>query len=82
MNPIFIVLPILTLLMFDLGLTLKPQDFVFVAKRPKAALPKMVPWPRNLIPACREWKDSSLPENLVSYRNILSVIVISLQKYK
>ena len=38
MNPIFIVLPILTLLMFDLGLTLKPQDFVFVAKRPKAAL--------------------------------------------
>ena len=36
MNPIFIVLPILTLLMFDLGLTLKPQDFVFVAKRPKA----------------------------------------------
>ena len=38
MNPIFIVLPILTLLMFDLGLTLSLQDFVFVAKRPKAAV--------------------------------------------
>ena len=38
MNPIFIVLPILTLLMFDLGLTLSLQDFVFVAKRPKAAI--------------------------------------------
>lgn len=38
MNPIFIVLPILTLLMFDLGLTLSPKDFVLVAKRPKAAI--------------------------------------------
>ena len=42
----------------------------------------MVPWPRSLIPACREWKDSSLPKNLVSYRNILFIIVILLQKYK
>ena len=42
----------------------------------------MVLWPRNLIPACREWKDSSLPKNLVSYFNILSIIVILLQKYK
>jgi BASS family bile acid:Na+ symporter len=38
MNPIFIVLPILTLLMFDLGLTLRPMDFVYIAKRPKAAI--------------------------------------------
>ena len=35
MNTIFIVLPILTLLMFDLGLTLKPQDFQLVVTRPK-----------------------------------------------
>ncbi|MCR5049585.1 MAG: bile acid:sodium symporter family protein [Paludibacteraceae bacterium] len=35
MNAIFIVLPILTLLMFDLGLTLKPQDFRLIAQRPK-----------------------------------------------
>ncbi len=35
MNAIFIVLPILTLLMFDLGLTLKPQDFQLIAQRPK-----------------------------------------------
>ena len=35
MNAIFIVLPILTLLMFDLGLTLKPQDFQLVVTRPK-----------------------------------------------
>lgn len=28
MNPILIVLPILTLLMFDLGLTLQPADFL------------------------------------------------------
>lgn len=36
MNSIFIVLPILTLLMFDLGLTLQPTDFVLIAKRPRA----------------------------------------------
>lgn len=38
MNSIFIVLPILTLLMFDLGLTLRPADFLLVFKRPKAVL--------------------------------------------
>lgn len=36
MNSIFIVLPILTLLMFDLGLTLRPSDFVLIAKSPRA----------------------------------------------
>ena len=36
MNSIFIVLPILTLLMFDLGLTLRPSDFVLIARRPCA----------------------------------------------
>jgi len=35
MNTIFIVLPILTLLMFDLGLVLKPEDFRMIATRPK-----------------------------------------------
>ena len=35
MNAIFIVLPILTLLMFDLGLALKPRDFAVIAARPK-----------------------------------------------
>ena len=38
MNTIFIVLPILTLLMFDLGLTLKPQDFRLIATRPKPVI--------------------------------------------
>lgn len=38
MNTIFIVLPILTLLMLDLGLTLKPNDFLMVFQRPKAVL--------------------------------------------
>jgi BASS family bile acid:Na+ symporter len=38
MNTIFIVLPILTLLMFDLGLELKPQDFRLIAERPKPVL--------------------------------------------
>lgn len=38
MNTIFIVLPILTLLMFDLGLALRPADFKLVAKRPKPVL--------------------------------------------
>ena len=38
MNTIFIVLPILTLLMFDLGLTLKPQDFRLIVSRPKPVL--------------------------------------------
>ena len=42
MNAIFIVLPILTLLMFDLGLTLKPQDFLLIARRPKPVLIGMV----------------------------------------
>ncbi len=38
MNAIFIVLPILTILMFDLGLTLKPQDFKLIGQRPKPVL--------------------------------------------
>lgn len=36
MNSIFIVLPILTLLMFDLGLTLEGKDFLLVLQRYKA----------------------------------------------
>lgn len=35
MNAVFIVLPILTLLMFDLGLTLKFNDFLFFIQRPR-----------------------------------------------
>ena len=38
MNTIFIVLPILTLLMFDLGLALRPSDFRLIAERPYAVL--------------------------------------------
>jgi len=38
MNTILIVLPILTLLMFDLGLVLKPSDFKLIAERPKPVL--------------------------------------------
>jgi len=38
MNTIFIVLPILTLLMFDLGLALKPADFRLIVSRPKPVL--------------------------------------------
>jgi len=38
MNTIFIVLPILTLLMFDLGLVLRPADFKLLATRPKPVL--------------------------------------------
>ena len=38
MNTIFIVLPILTLLMFDLGLALRPADFKLIAERPKPVL--------------------------------------------
>ena len=46
MNTIFIVLPILTLLMFDLGLTLKPADFKLIAQRPAS-------WPTSGLPNCR-----------------------------
>ena len=42
MNTIFIVLPILTLLMFDLGLTLKPKDFQLIAQRPKPVIVGLV----------------------------------------
>lgn len=42
MNTIFIVLPILTLLMFDLGLALKPADFKLLAERPKPVLVGLV----------------------------------------
>lgn len=42
MNTIFIVLPILTILMFDLGLTLEGKDFVLVVKRYKAVLAGMI----------------------------------------
>ena len=38
MNTIFIVLPILTLLMFDLGLTLRPHDFRLIVQRPLPVL--------------------------------------------
>ena len=42
MNSIFIVLPILTILMFDLGLTLEGKDFLMVFQRPKAVLAGMI----------------------------------------
>lgn len=42
MNAIFIVIPILTLLMFDLGLTLKPQDFKLIAQRPKPVIAGLI----------------------------------------
>lgn len=38
MNTIFIVLPILTILMFDLDLVLKPADFRLIAERPKPVI--------------------------------------------
>ncbi|MBR4939882.1 MAG: bile acid:sodium symporter family protein, partial [Burkholderiaceae bacterium] len=38
MNTIFIVIPILTILMFDLGLTLRLDDFRMIFTRPKAIL--------------------------------------------
>ena len=38
MNTIFIVLPILTILMFQLGLELQVKDFALLIKRPKAVL--------------------------------------------
>lgn len=38
MNSIFIVLPILIILMFDLGLTLQVSDFVRIVKQPKAMI--------------------------------------------
>ena len=42
MNSIFIVLPILTVLMFDLGLTLQGKDFLLVLKRGKAVIAGML----------------------------------------
>ena len=42
MNTIWIVLPILTVLMFDLGLTLNVKDFVRVVERPKAVVIALV----------------------------------------
>ena len=41
-NPILIVLPILTLLMFDLGLVLKPADFKLFLHRPKPILAGLI----------------------------------------
>lgn len=42
MNTIFIVLPILVLLMFDLGLALKPADFQLFVHRPHAIVTGLV----------------------------------------
>lgn len=42
MNSIFIVLPILTVLMFSLGLTLEGKDFILVLKRFKAVVAGMI----------------------------------------
>lgn len=38
MSSVLIVLPILSILMFDLGLTLRPTDFLMVFTRPRAVL--------------------------------------------
>ena len=38
MNAVWIVLPILTLLMFELCLTLRPEDFALLKKRPKPVI--------------------------------------------
>ncbi|MBF0803644.1 MULTISPECIES: bile acid:sodium symporter family protein [unclassified Neisseria] len=38
MNPVFIVLPVLLLLMFGLGLSFKPADFAVPVRQPKAVL--------------------------------------------
>lgn len=42
MNSILIVLPILTILMFDLGLTLEAKDFLLVLQRYKAVIAGMI----------------------------------------
>lgn len=42
MNSILIVLPILTILMFDLGLTLEGKDFLLVLQRYKAVIAGMI----------------------------------------
>lgn len=42
MNSILIVMPILTLLMFDLGLSLEFKDFLMVVKRPRAMFAGML----------------------------------------
>ena len=42
MNSILIVLPILTLLMFDLGLSLEFKDFLMVVMRPRAMFAGML----------------------------------------
>lgn len=42
MNTIFIVLPILTLLMFDLGLALRPSDFRLLVERPYAVMAGLI----------------------------------------
>ena len=42
MNSILIVLPILTLLMFDLGLSLEFKDFLLVVRRPRAMFAGML----------------------------------------
>ena len=42
MNTIFIVLPILVLLMFDLGLVLRPADFRLLVERPRAVFVGLV----------------------------------------
>ena len=42
MNPILLVLPILTLLMFDLGLTLRMGDFTLLVRRPRAVVVGLV----------------------------------------
>jgi len=42
MNPIVIVLPILTLLMFELGLTLRISDFKLFIKRPKPVITGLI----------------------------------------
>ncbi len=42
MNPIFIVLPILAILMFELGLTLRLPDFLMLLRRPRPVIAGLI----------------------------------------
>ena len=51
MNAIWIVLPILTLLMFELGLTLQTEDFKLFRKRPRPIIAGL----QVKLSYCRRW---------------------------
>ena len=64
MNTILIVLPILTILMFQLGLELRVRDFALLLKRPKSVIDLCFAYECSIADLCQVEKPIYINEKL------------------